>query len=194
MAKQSRHTSVPLPIKNRLTGVTYFRWQSMPTASRLPPPLGSQFFANYERHPETTTRSPTEAKNPESLAYAHCFASTTTDNRKALEATRERVAKYADKRRATPPTYQVCSLVMHSDRTIKTKRPSRKLEHKFMALSKSRGSSRPLPSASRFLPNGNHPTFHVSQIGLFQAKSRPAADPARCYAKHRTSREMTRRT
>lgn len=56
---------------------------------------------------------------------------TITSNRKALEATRERMVKYAYKHRSKPHTYKVGDLVMLSGRTIKTKRQSRKLDDKF---------------------------------------------------------------
>ena len=59
------------------------------------------FYANYGRHPETTTPRRTE------------------------------MAKYADKHRTESPAYQIGDLVMLSGRTIKTRRPSRKLDHKY---------------------------------------------------------------
>ena len=138
------------------------------------------FFANYGRHPETTTPRPTEAKNPESLAYAHWLSNTFADNRKAVEATRERMGKYADKHRAAPPTYRVRDLVMLSSRTIKTKRPSKKLDHKFHGPFQVEQIISPtavcltLPAKWK-----KHPTFHVSEIEPFQAGSRPAPDPGK---------------
>ena len=69
-------------------------------------------FLCKQRQTETTTPRPTEAKNPESLAYAHWLTNTFADSRKALEATWEQMGKYADKHRAAPPTYRVRGLVM----------------------------------------------------------------------------------
>ena len=139
----------------------------------------TSFFANYGRHPETTTPRPTEAKNPESLAYAHWLSNTFADNRKALEATREQMGKYADKHRAAPPTYRVRDLVMLSSRTIKTKRPSKKLDHKFH--SPFQVEQIVSPTAVRLtLPAKwkKHPTFHISktQMRSLQAFEASAAD------------------
>ena len=79
------------------------------------------FFANYGRHPliEMTMLSPTEAENPESLAYAHWLSNTFTAHRKALEASQYWMSKYADKHWAAPPTYWVRDLVILLSRTIK---------------------------------------------------------------------------
>ena len=148
---------------------------SMTTATGLTP-----FYANYGFHPETTAPRRTEVKNPASLAYAHWMTGTIEQNRKALEATRERMSLHANKRRADNPTYRVGDLVMLSSRTIKTKRPSKKLDHKFHGpFQVERVVS---PTAIRLtLPHKwkKHPTFHVSELEPFRAGTRPAPDPAK---------------
>ena len=140
---------------------------SVTTATGLTP-----FFTNYGRHPETTTPHPTEVRNSESLAYTHWMTTTIAENRKTLEATRNRMGKYADKHRTTPPTYKIGDLVMLSSRTIKTKRPSKKLDHKFHGPFKVEQVIS--PTAIRLtLPAKwkKHPTFHVSEIEPFEAGS-----------------------
>ena len=82
------------------------------------------FYANYDRHPETTTPRRTEVVNPASSTYAHWMTSIIKDTKKALEATQGRMAKYADKHRAESPVYQVGDLAMLSSCTIGTRRPS----------------------------------------------------------------------
>ena len=108
------------------------------------------------------------------------MTTTIAENRKTLEATRDRMGKYADKHRTTPPTYKIGDLVMLSSRTIKTKQPSKKLDHKFHGpFQVERVIS---PTAVRLtLPAKwkKHPTFHVSEIEPFEAGSRRAPDPAR---------------
>src|SRR5258705_5762445 len=52
------------------------------------------------------------------------------DTRKALSIAQDRMRKYADRKRQDPPPYKVGDLVMLSGRNIKTRRPSRKMDHK----------------------------------------------------------------
>jgi len=51
-------------------------------------------------------------------------------SRKGLEAAQERMRRYTDPDRKEPPAYQVGDLVMLSRRNIKTRRSSKKLDHK----------------------------------------------------------------
>jgi len=52
------------------------------------------------------------------------------ESRKGLEEAHERMRQYTDPTRKEPPAYQVGDLVILSGRNIKTRRPSRKLDHK----------------------------------------------------------------
>ena len=88
-----------------LTMAEYAYNNLVTTATGLTP-----FYANYGRHPETTAPRPIDVRNPALLAYAHWMTGTIASNRKALEATRERMVKYADKHRSKPPTYKVGDL------------------------------------------------------------------------------------
>ena len=54
------------------------------------------FYANYGRHPELQNPQRTEVMNPASHAYAHWIAGALDRGKKALEAARERMTKYAN--------------------------------------------------------------------------------------------------
>ena len=90
------------------------------------------FYANYRRHPDSQNTQRTEVMNPASNAYAHWIAGALDLGKKTLEAARERMTKYADTRRTRPPAYKVGDAVTLSTAHLKLKRPSRKLDHKFI--------------------------------------------------------------
>ena len=100
---------------------------SMTSMTRMTP-----FYANYGRHPESQNPQRTEVINTDSHAYAHWIASALDRGKKALEAARERMTKYADTRRIPPPANKVGDTVMLSTAHLKLKRRSRKLDHKFI--------------------------------------------------------------
>jgi len=147
---------------------------SVTTATGMTP-----FYANYGRHPESLNPRKTDVLNPASNIYAHWMKNTFRDNLEALEAAKERMIKYADKSRAPPPAYKVGDLVMLNGRHIKTKRPSRKLDHKFHGPFQIEKVISPtavrltLPSKWR-----KHPSYHVMELEPFESGSRPAPDPA----------------
>jgi len=72
----------------------------------------------------------TEPLNPASKVYAHWMHTVHDDSRKGLEDVQERMRRFTDPSRKPPPAYQVGDLVMLSRRNIKTRCPSRKLDHK----------------------------------------------------------------
>jgi len=88
------------------------------------------FFANYGFHPATINPPSEKPLNPASTVYAHWMQTVHEDSRQGLEAAQERIRRYTDPTRREPPTYQVGDLVMLSSRNIKTRRPTRKLDHK----------------------------------------------------------------
>jgi len=92
----------------------------------------SPFFATYGFHPRTMDppNEKDEPINPASMAYAHWMTKVHVEARKGLEAAQERMRRYTDPGRKTPPAYQVGDLVMLSGRNIKTRRPSKKMDHK----------------------------------------------------------------
>ena len=90
----------------------------------------SPFYANYGFHPAAIDPVSTEPLNPTSSVYAHWMSAVHDESRKGLEEAQERMRQYTDPTRKEPPAYQVGDLVMLSGRNIKTRRPSRKLDHK----------------------------------------------------------------
>ena len=112
--------------------------------------------------------------NLASHAYAHWIAGALDRRKKALEAARERRTKYADTRRTPPPAYKVGDAVMLSTAHLKLKRPSRKLDHKFIGPFQIQQLIS--PTAVRLtLPHKwkTHPKFHVGEVEPFVQGNRP---------------------
>jgi len=88
------------------------------------------FFANYGFHPAAID-PPTEGPlNPASTIYAHWMQTVHEESRQGLEAAQERMRRYTDPARRSPPAYRIGDLVMLNGRNIKTHRPMKKLDHK----------------------------------------------------------------
>jgi len=90
----------------------------------------SPFYANYGFHPATPNPPTEEPFNPASTNYAHWMSGVHEETQKGLEAAQERMRRYTDPGRKEPPAYQVGDLVMLNGRNIKTRRPSKKMDHK----------------------------------------------------------------
>jgi len=90
----------------------------------------SPFYANYGFHPAAMHPVSTEPLNPASQVYAHWMHTVHDESWKGLEDVQQRMRWYTDPTRKEPPAYQVGDLVMLNGRNIKTRRPSRKLDHK----------------------------------------------------------------
>jgi len=90
----------------------------------------SPFYANYGFHPMAVGPALSEPLNPASTVYDHWMKAVHDKARKGLEEARERMQRYADPGRREPPVYQVGDLVMLSGRNIKTRRPTKRLDHK----------------------------------------------------------------
>jgi len=90
----------------------------------------SPLYANYGFHPAAMDPASTEPLNPASQVYAHWMSAVHDESQKGLEDTQERMRRYTDPARKEPPAYQVGDLVMLHGRNIKTRRPSKKLDHK----------------------------------------------------------------
>ena len=84
------------------------------------------------------------------------------------------MSKYADTRRTPPPAYKVGDAVMPSTAHLTLKRPSRKLDHKFIGPFQIQQLMS--PTAVRLtLPHKwrTHPTFHVAEVEPFVPGNRP---------------------
>jgi len=90
----------------------------------------SLFYANYGFHPLAVGPISTEPLNPASTAYAHWMQAVHEEARKELEEAQEQMRWYTNPERKEPPAYRVGDLVMLNGCNIKTRRPSRKLDHK----------------------------------------------------------------
>ena len=90
----------------------------------------SPFYANYGFHPAAMNPAATEPLNPASQVYAHWIHAVYDESRKGLENAQEQIRRYTDPVRKEPPAYQVGDLVMLNGRNIKTRHPSKKLDHK----------------------------------------------------------------
>jgi len=88
------------------------------------------FFVNYGVHPNALDPLTLEPLNPASTVYAHWMRTVHEKSRKRQEDTQERMCRYTDPARKEPLAYQVGDLVMLNGRNIKTRRPSKKLDHR----------------------------------------------------------------
>jgi len=92
----------------------------------------SPFYTNYGRYPATIDPPDDreEPLNPASTVYGHWMQSVYKESRKGLEAAQERMRRYTNPDRREPPAYQIGDLVMLNGRNIRTRQPSKKLDHK----------------------------------------------------------------
>jgi len=90
------------------------------------------FYANYGFHPRSMDppEENDEPINPASTVYGHWMTTIYEEALKGRKAAQERMRRYSDPGRKPPPAYQIGDLVMLSGRNIKTRRPSRKMDHK----------------------------------------------------------------
>ena len=77
------------------------------------------FYANYGWHPYANNPRSTEALHPASQAYSHWIQGAIEHARSALQETRDRMAKYADKSRAEAPEYKIGDAVILSTVTVR---------------------------------------------------------------------------
>jgi len=143
----------------------------------------SPFYANYGRHP-ATINPPDDKSEPLNLAstvYGHWMQSVHEESRKGLEAAQERMCRYTDPDRKEPPAYQVGDLVMLNGRNIKTRRPSKKLDHKNYGPFQIEKIVSPL-AIHLTLPRKwkIHNVFHVSLLEPYRTrKHRAPPDPSK---------------
>jgi len=90
----------------------------------------SPFYANYGFHLPTMNPASTEPLNPVSQVYADWMNTVHDESRRGQEKPQERMRRYTDLARKEPPAYQAGDLVILNGRNIKTRRPSKKLDHK----------------------------------------------------------------
>ena len=129
----------------------------------------SPFFANYGFEPETQWVKPAAAEaewsNPASEKLLERWQSIWTFLQDNISRAQERMAKYYNRHAQQQPALKVGDLVMVNMKNMRTKRPSKKLDHKRLgpvevieAVGK-RAFRLKLPPEAR-----NHPVFHVAEL------------------------------
>jgi len=139
------------------------------------------FFVNYGFHPATINPPIEEPLNPASTVYAHWMQMVHEDSRQGLEDAQERMRRYSDPVRKEPPAYQVGDLVMLNGWNIKTRRPTKKLDHKNHGPFQIEKIVSPL-AACLTLPRKwkIHNVFHVSLLEPYQtSEHRAPPDPSK---------------
>jgi len=139
------------------------------------------FFANYGFHPATVNPPTQEPPNSASTIYAHWMQTVHEDSRQGLEAAQERMRRYADTARKEPPAYQVGDLVMLSGHNTKTRRLTKKLDHKNHGHFQIEKIVSPL-AVRLTLPWKwkIHNVFHVLLLEPFRtSEQRPPPDPSK---------------
>ena len=130
----------------------------------------SPFFANYHFNPETQwvrPREPGEMEwtNPASELLMQRWQNTWSYLQDNILNAQQRMAKYYDRRVQKQPEYKEGDMVMVNMKNMKTKRPSKKLDHKklgpvkILAKVGKRAVRVELPPQAK-----NHPVFHVSEL------------------------------
>jgi len=139
------------------------------------------FYANYGFHPATMDPLAEGSFNPASTVYAHWMQTVHEESRRGLEAAQDRMRRYTDPERAKPPAYEVGDLVMLNGRNIKTRRPTRKLDHKNHGPFQIEKIVSPL-AVRLTLPRKwrIHNVFHISLLEPYKTSERRAApDPSK---------------
>jgi len=139
------------------------------------------FFANYGFHLATTNPPAVEPLNPASTVYAHWMQMVHEDSRQGLEKAQERMRRYSAPARKEPPAYQVGDLVMLNGRNIKTRRPTKKPDHKNHGPFQIEKIVSPL-AVRLTLPRKwkIHNVFHVSLLEPYRtSEHRAPPDPSR---------------
>ena len=125
----------------------------------------SPFYANYGYHGRTNWSKEGEAKNPASELYVHWMESVHKKAKENLEAARNSMGSYYNKKHLEAPTFEEGDMVMLDGRNNRTKRPSKKLAPKkygpFKILKKIGTRAYRLELHSRWRI---HNVFHVSLL------------------------------
>ena len=145
----------------------------------------SPFYTNYGFHPVFSDPATSGPLNPASKLYAHWMSTVHEESSRRLEAAHEFMRRYTDPQRTEPPKYQIGDLVMLNGRNIKTRRPSRKLDHKNHGPFQVEKIVSPL-AVRLTLPRKwkIHNVFHVSLLEPYRtSEHRAPPDPAKVLRK-----------
>ena len=140
---------------------------SITTATGLSP-----FYANYGYHPETHWLVPRTSQNPAANTYAHWLQEVHQQCLERLEGTRKQMGKHADPHRVEHPLYQIGDKVLINAKNMRTRRPSKKLNHRYLGpfpITKLIGSK----AVQVGLPKTMHchNVFHVSLLEPYKTNT-----------------------
>ena len=135
------------------------------------------FYANFGYHPiDNYPAEVVESNVPAAKEYVENLAKLRKDMRETLILTRERMAKYYNRNVSEKePTFKVGDKVMVNAKDIKTKRKSKKLDHKMRGPFKvkrligSYAYELPLPYGGRKV----HPVYHISLLEPYHRNEIP---------------------
>lgn len=128
----------------------------------------AHFSTNYWRYPESLNPLRMEVMNPASCAFGYWIKGAFEPGKTALVVVRDQMIKNTDTRCIPPLAYKISNPVILSVKHIKTKKSSRKLDHKFLNLFQIDKIMSPT-TVWLILPQKwkTHPSFHVSEIEPF---------------------------
>jgi len=141
----------------------------------------SPFYANYGFHPVSSDPAASEPLNPASKLYAHWMHTVDKASAERLVVAHECMRRYTKPQRTEPPKYHIGDLVMLNGRNFKTRRPSRKLDHKNHGPFQVEKIVSPL-AVRITLPRKLkiHNVFHVSLLEPYRTREhRAPSDPAK---------------
>lgn len=125
----------------------------------------SPFYTNYRFKPEIHQQPQNSEEVPKAFITANKLKGLHNNLKKEIKFAQEQIKRYYDKKRIGGPTFKRKDIVYLTQRNIKTKRPSNKLDHKrlgpFKVINKISDTNYQLS-----LPQGIriHPVFHISLL------------------------------
>src|SRR5690606_8079316 len=136
----------------------------------------SPFYANYGQEPRLSWEPIGKQRhvNPASQLLERMWEATWLRLREMLAKNRDKMIRQTANKRMAQPAYKVGDLVMVDSRNMKSKRPSKKLDHKkigpfkIIKLVGKRACRVQLPGQIKV-----HPTFHVSMLEPYRKSIQP---------------------
>src|SRR5437660_10545113 len=92
----------------------------------------SPFYANYKYHSETHWLVPRTSQNLAANTYAYWLREVHQQCLERLKRTRKQIRKHADPYRIEHPLYQIGDKVLINVKNIRTRRSSKKLNHRYL--------------------------------------------------------------
>ncbi|KAH0609977.1 uncharacterized protein H6S33_012523 [Morchella sextelata] len=137
----------------------------------------SPFHTNYGYNPRTNWPMEAEVVNPTSDLYAHFIRGVHDSALARLTDTREKMGKYYDRKRDESPNFKIGDMVMLNAANIKTRRSTKKLDHKklgpfkIIRLAGKRACELELPPQVKI-----HNVFHIELLERYRQSSIPGRE------------------